>query len=124
MKNHLEKKNAEYRIKQLISRHKEERGLLLEQNDELRESAAYLQRVVTQMIPLLPKQVVVHMLNEAKPTTNQGEKHMSVHKNTGKNSINNSPGPQKAPEPKSSREHLADMAQLQRNPKHLDSKKK
>lgn len=49
---------AEQRIKQLISKQR----VLLDQ-------AAYMQRVAEQMIPLLPKQVVAHILEAAKETS-------------------------------------------------------
>jgi len=89
------KPDVEQRIRQLIRRHKAERRLALEQNDELREEAAYMQRVVAQMIALLPKSVVSQILDAAKefsqPT--KGEIHVSSQEQYRHHQ--NQPGPEK-----------------------------
>ena len=64
--NDQKRKNASQRIKQLLRKNQEDRAEFLEQMD-------YLQRVVSQMIPLLPKQTVTNILEAAKQPTTKGE---------------------------------------------------
>jgi hypothetical protein len=73
------RKDAEQRIRQLCR----ERNALLDQNDELRKQVAFLQRVATQMLSLLPKPVVARILqpNSSQPT--EGETYVSSQKQYG-----------------------------------------
>ena len=63
------RKDAEQRIRQLCR----ERNQLLDENDELRKQAAYLLRVATQMLSLLPKPVVASILQGRQVTRTKGE---------------------------------------------------
>ena len=59
------KPNAERRIRQLIRKHGEERQQLMGAIDDLTAQTATMQRIASQMMGLLPKQVVAHILSAA-----------------------------------------------------------
>ena len=71
----------EQRIKQLISKQR----LLLAENEELRRQATYMQTVAAQMIPLLSKPIVAHILEVAKESSQptKGATHVSSQEQYG-----------------------------------------